>query len=376
MLPDIENLLKLQEADKEIRRLLEEIAELPKRVAAIEQKLAGTKAQLGKAQAAVKADESARKKHDATITDLRGKISKYRDQSLAVKTNEQYKALLAEIQFAEKEISEIEDKVLEIMVNADARASEVKAAEAELKEETAEIEKEKERARQRTAEDEKLLVEWRGKRDRLRSGVDEDLLRQYERVSKFRGTGIAEVRDQKCMGCQVMLRPQTYNDIRSSDKIVYCDSCQRVLYMNPAEEKVEEKPTLHRPRRHHPKIDARQAWYYKPEFDDAGEVYLCFTNSGGQASRRVYEIHTGRMVGDIIIREGDFRHAFPGDITGSIRLNGDWDEEELDAWGTEAPMVVLDALYADLELARHEISARPASKPEVQAVVAPGQAAS
>ena len=37
MLPDIENLLKLQDADKEIRRLQDEVAEFPKRVAVIEQ---------------------------------------------------------------------------------------------------------------------------------------------------------------------------------------------------------------------------------------------------------------------------------------------------------------------------------------------------
>ena len=43
MLPEIENLLRLQDADKEIRRLQDEVAELPKRVAAIERKLAGTK---------------------------------------------------------------------------------------------------------------------------------------------------------------------------------------------------------------------------------------------------------------------------------------------------------------------------------------------
>ena len=126
MLPDIENLLKLQDTDKEIRRLQDEIAELPKRVAVIEQKLAGTKAQLEKAQAAVKADEASRRKYDTAIADLRGKISKYRDQSLDVKTNEQYKALLHEIQFAEKEITANEDKILELMVNADAREKEVK----------------------------------------------------------------------------------------------------------------------------------------------------------------------------------------------------------------------------------------------------------
>src|SRR6202030_3741582 len=187
MLPDIENLLKLQDTDKEIRRLHDEVGEFPRRVAVIEQKLAGTRAQLEKAQAAVKADEAARRKYDTAINDLRGKISKYRDQSLDVNTNDQYKALLHEIQFAEKEIASNEDKILEMMVNADARDKEVKAAQVELKAETADIEKEKEEARQATAKDEKLLTEWRAKRDQIRTGINEVLLRHYERVSKFRG---------------------------------------------------------------------------------------------------------------------------------------------------------------------------------------------
>src|SRR5260370_963466 len=95
------------------------------------------------------------------------------------------------------------------MVNVEVREKEVKAAEAELKAETAEIEKEKEDARKVTAEDQKKLAEWNAKRDGLRQGISEDILRHYERVAKFRGTGLAEVRDHKCMGCQVTLRPQT-----------------------------------------------------------------------------------------------------------------------------------------------------------------------
>ena len=376
MLPDIENLLKLQDADKEIRRLQNEIAEFPKRVAVIELKLAGTKAQLEKAQAAIKADEAARRRHDATIAELRGKISKYRDQSLDVKTNEQYKALLHEIQFAEKEIAANEDKILELMVNADARDKEVKAAQAELKAEMAEIEQEKEQARQRTAVDEKQLTEWRAKRDQLRSGVREDLLRHYERVSKFRGSGISEVRDQKCMACQVMLRPQTYNEVRSGNQTIVCDSCQRILYFNPKEELVDQKPGMQRPKRHHPKIDAPQAWYYRADYADAGEVYLCLTNASGQASRRVYEMHTGRLIGDILIREGNYRQAFPEDIAGAIRLNGDWKEAELENWGAEVPMVVLDSLLADLDLARYEMQSRPAAKPEAAAQIPTEQAAS
>src|SRR6202171_1712873 len=103
MLPDIEKLLELQVADKEIRKLRDEVAALPKRVAVIEQKLAGTKAQLEKAQSAAKGDETNRKKFEAAIKDLQAKISKYRDQSLDVKTNEQYKELLHALKFAEQE---------------------------------------------------------------------------------------------------------------------------------------------------------------------------------------------------------------------------------------------------------------------------------
>jgi len=367
MLPDIENLLKLQDTDKEIRRLQDEVAELPKRVAVIEQKLAGTKAQLEKAQAAVKADEAARRKYETNINDLRGKISKYRDQSLDVKTNDQYKALLHEIQFAEKEIATNEDKILELMVNADARDKEVKAAQAELKAEAAEIEREKEQARQRTAIDEKLLTEARAKRDQLRTGIREDLLRHYERVSKFRGSGISEVRDHKCMACQVMLRPQTYNEVRSGNQTIVCDSCQRILYFNPKEELVDQIQTVHRPKRHDPKIDAPQAWYYRPEFADDGEVFLCLTNNHGQASRRVYDINTGRLIGDILSREGDYRQAFPEDITGSTRLNGNWTEDELDGFGAELPMVILDSLRADLDLAQHEARSSSHTKHEVPA---------
>lgn len=363
MLPDIENLLQLQEADREIRRLNEEIAALPKRVAAIEARLADTKAELEKAKAASKADEAARRKYENAIQDLQGKISKYRDQSLEVKTNEQYRALLHEIQFAEQEIRENEDKILELMVNAETREKQVKAAEVELKAETEEIEKEKADARQRTAEDEKQLTEWKGKRDKLRGGISPDLLRQYERVSKFRGTGIAEARDQKCMGCQVMLRPQTYNEVRAGDHVVYCDSCQRVLYFNPANEVVVERALQPARRRPRPKAGASQAWFYRPHHGQEGEVFLVFSNGNDGSSRRIYDLHTGRQIGDTLIREGQYHLAFPEDLPGAIRLNGSWSEEEIDAWGTEMPTSVLDVLQADLRAARREASSPPHPEP-------------
>jgi predicted nucleic acid-binding Zn-ribbon protein len=354
MFPEIEQLITLQHADAEIRRLNAEIAELPKRVAVIEAKLAGTKAALEKASNAVKSDEAARRKYETAITDLRTKISKYRDQSLDVKTNDQYKALMHEIQFAEQEISANEDKILELMLNAEVREKEVKAAEAELKAEAAEIEKEKAHAREETAKDEKELSESRAKREAARSAVDPDLIRHYERVLKFRGSGLAEVRDQKCMGCSVMLRPQTFNDVKTG-KMIFCDSCQRILYYDPSKDAPSEpqadKPNRKRPR---PKLDASHAWYYRAEYNDDGEVFISFSNTDAMAVRRVYDAATGRRLGDLLAREGTYRQAFPEDITDAIRLNGNWTEAEQDAWENELPSSVLDALQRDLDLARAE----------------------
>ena len=357
MLPDIDKLLELQIADKEIRKLQDEVAALPKRVAVIEQKLAGTKAQLEKARTAAKADEANRKKFEATIKDLQGKISKYRDQSLDVKTNEQYKALLHEIQFAEQEIRLNEDRILEVMVNVDAREKEVKAAEAELKAETAEIEKEKEEARKVTAEDQKQLSEWNARRDALRQGISEDVLRQYERVAKFRGSGLAEVRDHKCMGCQVMLRPQTYNEVRNGEKVMVCESCSRIYYFNPANEVKPEQEvvTVTGRKRPRPKADAPQAWFYRPDYAEEGEVLLAFINNGVNSTRRIYEMHTGRQFGEVLMREGNYRQAFPEDLTDSaLRLNGHWEEKEIDEWGSEIPSNVLDLLQKDLLAIRRE----------------------
>src|SRR5438067_6681928 len=281
MSPEIEHLISLQRTDREIQRLKAEVAELPRRVAVIEQKLAGTKAELEKARSAVKADEAARRKYETAITDLRQKISKYRDQSLEVKTNDQYKALMHEIQFAEQEIASNEDKILELMVNAEARDKQVKAAEAELKEEAAEIEKEKVIAHDRTAQDEKELAEWTAKRDAARAAVDPDLLRHYDRVAKFRGSGLAEVLGERCSGCQVALRPQMYNEVRGG-KLLQCDSCQRILYYDPSKEVPEQVAAEKAARRRaHPKIDASHAWYYRAEFNDIGEVFLNFSNTDG-----------------------------------------------------------------------------------------------
>src|ERR1700730_14631320 len=250
------------------------------------------------------------------------------------------------------------------MLNADARDKDVKAAELELKAEMAEIEKEKAAARERTAEDGKLLAEWNGKRSQTRAGVNEDLLRQYERVAKFRGSGLAEVRDQKCMGCQVMLRPQTYNEVRNG-QIVVCESCQRVLYFDPATGVAVERPRLTAKRRATPKTHEDKAWFSRADYGEFGEVSFAFLNSDGSASRRLYDAHTGRKIGETQYVPGDFSAAFADDIKSGVRLHTTLDLRQLDEWAAELPMTELDELHADLKKALREapVEAHPSEHP-------------
>ncbi len=344
MNPDLEKLIELQRVDREIGRLREEVAALPRRVNAIEAKLAGTKTRIESIRNALKAADASRRKHETQIQDLRQKISKYRDQSLEVKTNDQYRALMHEIGFAEKDIAGLEDKILEAMLDTDTRQGELKQLEIELKAETAEVEQEKAEAHARTAEDEQQLSGWNARRDELRTGIQEHILRHYDRVQNFRGTGIAEVIGHKCAACQVMLRPQMFNDVKTNEQIVTCDSCSRILYFDPAHQPPEEPEVTNGRGRRPP----QKAWYYVPEFRAGPPAFAALVNGKGNSSLRAYHAETGRKLEATDVQPGDFKAAFSQDIRGATRVRASLHEEHLEEWGEQLPESVLTDLQAAL----------------------------
>src|SRR5215510_2414246 len=233
---DLQNLIALEKVDRETVRLNDEVSTLPKRIAEIEHKLSDAKAQVEQAKNAIRMQDSRRRQYESEIQSLQSKISKFRDQSLDVKTNEQYKALMHEIQFAEQEIRKNEDKILEIMEGNELLERQVKATESELKSQSAAVEKEKAEARILTEQDEKKLAELKTERVRLREGISEGALATYDRIVRARKTGLAEARSQLCGACHVMLRPQTWNELKGGEKLITCESCGRILYFDPAHE--------------------------------------------------------------------------------------------------------------------------------------------
>jgi len=235
MHPDVEKLLQLDESDREIARLRAEVAALPGRVAAIETKLSGINSEIESVRKGLKDIEAARRKHEGDILTVRQKISKYREQMLAVKTNQEYKALGNEIQFTEQEIARAEDRILEGMLEVEASEAQLKKLEAEQKRQQAEIEREKREARICTDKDQARLAELMPVREKLRETINFEVLRHYDRVLKARGSGIAEAREQYCKTCHVMMRPQVFQDVMIGEQVVSCDSCGRIFFYVPPE---------------------------------------------------------------------------------------------------------------------------------------------
>jgi predicted nucleic acid-binding Zn-ribbon protein len=234
MLLDLKLVVRLQEIDNRLAELSREIASLPKHIAEIQKKLGAHERKLDADRAALAANQKERKKCESDIPVQDLKISKLKDQMLATKTNEQYRAFQNEIEFCQKEIRRLEDRILEMMAESEPLEKNVKAAEAALKEEKAQVEAEKTVARERTAVDQKAASELHTERASIAKEITPATHHQYERVRKGRGgIAVAEVVDGRCGACYILLRPQYLQDVKRTESLLFCESCQRILYYNP-----------------------------------------------------------------------------------------------------------------------------------------------
>ncbi len=233
MLPDLTLVIRLQEVDNRLTELAREIAALPKHIAEIEKRLVSHERKLEADRAALAANQKERKKCEGDIQLQEQKISKLKDQMLQVKTNEQYRAFQSEIEFCQKEIRKFEDRILELMSESEPLDKNVKAAEAALKAERAEVEAEKNVTRERTAADQKASDELQKQRAAIVKELTPSVYQRYERVRKGRrGIAVAEAVDGRCSVCNMTLRLQFFQDLKRGEEIMSCESCQRILHYN------------------------------------------------------------------------------------------------------------------------------------------------
>jgi uncharacterized protein len=244
MHPDLEKLIVLQGHDVEAKRLRDEIAALPKQVAALGAKAKATEGQRAVVLDLIAKEEAMRRRQESDIKDHQAKIARIRKQLDLATTTVQVTAFEHEISFAQSEISRLEDAELESMERSEALDAQKNLADEALASAKATFEREHTQATETIEQDKQLLAAVEEKRKAERVEIDEAALSVYDRIAKAKGTAVAEALNQKCMACQMMLRPQRWNDLRDRDNdstMMTCESCGRLLYYDPARDSPQRK---------------------------------------------------------------------------------------------------------------------------------------
>lgn len=231
MLEVLEKLLALQDRDQHLRSFQTELTRLPEERKSWEKQLADSAARLEKAKTRAKEIEVEKKSLQVEAQAKRDTITRYKQQQLQTRKNEEYSALAHEIEAAEKHISGLEDKELTLMDEAEQLQPEITAAEQTHASEKAKVEQMFVTLAEKKVNLEGRIADVKADRTRFVEGVDEDVLERYERLFKTKnGVAIAPLEHEVCMGCHMKVTTQTVVQVKSGKEIVHCPQCGRILY--------------------------------------------------------------------------------------------------------------------------------------------------
>ena len=231
---DLERLIALQKLDSAADEARKTLAAEPEHEAQLEARLEAARQKVAAAKEQVAANKNARAALDKDVAMHQGRLSKFREQGMAVKTNQEFHAIQHEIAFAQTEIKKIEDTILERMMEGDELAAALKAAEANLAAETKAIDAERKTGSAAHIEMQASLEKIAAERATLVAGLNKSVLATFEMVAKKRnGIAVAEAKNGICTICHVRLRPQVFNTVLRNTEILQCDHCNRILYYVP-----------------------------------------------------------------------------------------------------------------------------------------------
>ena len=224
-------LYTLQSVDSEIDKIRIIRGELPQAVQDLEDEIAGLNTRIENFNAEIKDTEAANKARNAEMAEHEEQIKKYQKQQDNVRNNREFESLNKEFEFQNLEIQLCERKnregaahVKELKQHIDAakvllsnREKDLEAKREELTSIAAETEKDEERLRKKSKEQEQY--------------IDERYLTAYKRIRGAARNGLAVVQIDRdsCGGCFSNIPPQRQMEIKMHKKVIVCENCGRIL---------------------------------------------------------------------------------------------------------------------------------------------------
>jgi hypothetical protein len=176
------------------------------------------------------------------VEDARDRLKRYQQQINQVSTQREYGALLQEIDTVKRAIGEAEERGLASLERSEAlgrELEELRGAFGELdRRYSSELEKweaEKPAVAAQVAELERKV-------EGLRAELPRNVVAQFDRLAqRFPGSALAPILKVdrggrgpsmwRCGACNFRVRPQVVVEVRNTGRMVQCDSCHRILYL-------------------------------------------------------------------------------------------------------------------------------------------------
>jgi len=231
MFAAIEGLLVLQERDRRLAELTEQVTQLPKDEARAKGRLSQDEGAVATAKKALQEIGVAAKNLELDVETRRTTIIRLKQQQFETRKNEEFQALGHEVERYTDEIDDLETKQLELMEKSDAQRAVLEAAEAVLAKSQKVVDEDLVALVERGKNLEQEKVDVAADRARLAGEVDEELLSLYERLlPRKNGVAICAIHAGQCGGCHVKLIPATLVKVQAEREVAQCENCSRILY--------------------------------------------------------------------------------------------------------------------------------------------------
>jgi len=230
----IEKLLVLQDRDRKILRVREQLTRIGPERDAFRAQASEASSVLEAAKQRSKQIESDRKQRELDVEGKKEKIGKYSLQQFQTKKNDEYRALANEIETCRTEITALEDAQLNLMEQAEVVQREIAAATRQ----SDEIKKLADGKLQDLNALEKSLTaelaELEADREQIKGAVDPGTLNRYERLLKLKGGNVVVgIQHGVCGGCHMRFPTQLLVTCQAAKELVTCPNCGRILYYSP-----------------------------------------------------------------------------------------------------------------------------------------------
>jgi len=236
MSEEVDRLWALQDLDEQAAGVREILARFPEQRRELEHRIVEARQRLEQAKARALESQKQRRELEREAGSLGDQERRFQQQLPAIKKNEEYTALLHEIEGVRQKRSELETRVLERMEEEEREQRERPALEQALKNAEAEAAA---RAKiidaQETSEQGKLGV-LEARRDAHVKELASATRARYERVHASReGRAVVGIVKGACGGCYRTLPPAVLQEARRRDRMMGCEGCGRIIVWPPVE---------------------------------------------------------------------------------------------------------------------------------------------